>query len=165
MAFHINRVESESDINIVAQLADKIWREYFPDIIGQDQTDYMISLFQSAGAISAQIRMNDYSYYLLLHNGIHAGYFSLAVRGREMFLSKIYVKSDFRGLGLASHAFEFIENEARSRGLESIRLTVNRNNENSIKIYEHRGFVIVDRQNLDIGHGYYMDDYIMEKIV
>lgn len=165
MTIQIKKVASESDIQTVAHLAESIWNEYFPKIIGHEQTQYMISLFQSENAISAQIRMNEYSYYLIFDGNLPAGYFSVAVRGCEMFLSKIYIKSDFRGLGLASIAFEFIENEARSCHLDHIRLTVNRGNDSSINIYEHRGFKIVDQQKLDIGHGFYMDDYIMEKPV
>ncbi|NLT12175.1 MAG: GNAT family N-acetyltransferase [Clostridiaceae bacterium] len=165
MTIQIKKVESKSDIQIVAQLAESIWNEYFPKIIGQEQTQYMVSLFQSANAISAQIRMNEYSYYLLLHDSIPAGYFAVAVRECEMFLSKIYIRSDFRGLGISSKAFEFIENEARLCRLDRIRLTVNRGNDASINIYEHRGFKIVDQQKVDIGHGFYMDDYIMEKPV
>jgi hypothetical protein len=42
---------------------------------------------------------------------------------------------------------------------------VNRNNENSIKTYERFGFDKAGTQVADIGGGFVMDDYIMEKTI
>lgn len=48
-------------------------------------------------------------------------------------------------------------------GLESIYLTVNKNNTNTISAYIKLGFEIVDSIITDIGSNFVMDDYIMEK--
>jgi hypothetical protein len=42
-------------------------------------------------------------------------------------------------------------------------LTVNKYNELAKRAYLAKGFVIVDATVQDIGHGFVMDDYIMEK--
>jgi RimJ/RimL family protein N-acetyltransferase len=47
--------------------------------------------------------------------------------------------------------------------LNKIALTVNKNNVNSIKAYEKMGFKNVGSVVQDIGSGYVMDDYKMEK--
>ena len=60
---------------------------------------------------------------------------------------------------------QFIEQIARELGLSSIYLTVNKNNEHSIAVYKKKGFLTVKDQVADIGNGFVMDDYIMEKII
>ena len=44
-------------------------------------------------------------------------------------------------------------------------LTVNKGNELGIRAYEGNGFETMDAVEADIGSGFIMDDYIMEKRV
>ena len=48
-------------------------------------------------------------------------------------------------------------------GLQSVYLTVNKQNHGPIAVYKKLGFQIVDSVETDIGNGFIMDDYIMEK--
>lgn len=57
---------------------------------------------------------------------------------------------------------EFIKNLAIKGGKESIYLTVNRNNTETIQKYYSLGLKKVEERKTDIGKGYYMDDYILE---
>ena len=47
-------VKTDAEIAAVAELAQEIWTEHFPPIIGPAQTAYMIETFQSAKAIHRQ---------------------------------------------------------------------------------------------------------------
>ena len=58
---------------------------------------------------------------------------------------------------------DFIESKAKHYQLKTIRLTVNINNVNAIKAYEKLGFKNVGPLVTDIGNGFVMDDYQMEK--
>ena len=51
------------------------------------------------------------------------------------------------------------------QGLVALYLTVNRENAGSIAAYLAMGFRKVREQVTDIGEGYVMDDFIMEKAV
>ena len=82
-----------------------------------------------------------------------------------MFLSKLYVLRDFRGQGLGKTAMHFIENQAEQNNCSKITLTVNKYNTNSIKVYEKNGFINTGAVVIDIGNGFVMDDYTMEKIL
>ena len=44
-----------------------------------------------------------------------------------------------------------------------LSVTVNKGNELGIRAYEGKGFATIDAVETDIGEGYIMDDYIMEK--
>ena len=61
-------------------------------------------------------------------------------------------------------ALEFIEREARKRGLNSLWLTVNKGNP-AVSTYQQWGFRIAAAIVMDIGGGFVMDDYRMEKPV
>ena len=51
------------------------------------------------------------------------------------------------------------------RGLRAMYLTVNKGNELGIRAYKGTGFETIDAVRTDIGSGFVMDDYIMEKRV
>ena len=58
----IIKVESEPQIRQVANMAYKIWNEYYTPLIGKEQVDYMLSRFQNAKAIDKQIQ-EGYHYF------------------------------------------------------------------------------------------------------
>ena len=58
---------------------------------------------------------------------------------------------------------QFIEDKAKKYHCKIIRLTVNKNNTNSISAYEKLGFINKGGVVKDIGNGFVMDDYKMEK--
>lgn len=163
MRLQFQKVEKEKQLITLAALADAIWHEFFPGIITVEQVDYMVRKFQSYDAMRQQIR-EGYIYYLFALDGKIVGYMGIHPEEDErLFLSKLYLKKEYRGQGLASEAFAFLEQFCKDHGLGSIWLTVNRYNEHSILVYEKKGFVKVRTQAADIGNGFVMDDYIMEK--
>lgn len=155
-------VKDESQIEVVADLAGEIWKEHYTPIIGSEQVEYMVDKFQSYDAISNQIKEH-YLYYLIKDSDQHVGYIGLEPKEDELFLSKFYVKSSQRGKGLGKEALEFIEQLAIQKNLKKIALTVNKYNSLTIKIYLRLGFVNVGPIVTDIGNGYIMDDYLLEK--
>ena len=56
-----------------------------------------------------------------------------------------------------------MEEYSLKNGKKAIWLTVNKYNDHTIDVYRHRGFQTVRSQVSDIGNGYVMDDYVMEK--
>ncbi len=148
-----------------AALADEIWHEHYETILGIAQVDYMVEKYQSEEAIKAQIEQEGYEYYLLKCFGGTCGYLSIKIEKDALFLSKFYIAKKFRGRGIARQAMGFLENICRDKGLTRIWLTVNRYNTNSIRIYERLGFAKVGTQITEIGSGFVMDDYLMEKIL
>ncbi|RAP75716.1 GNAT family N-acetyltransferase [Paenibacillus montanisoli] len=157
------QVNTADEISEVAQLAAVIWRDYYVSIISSEQIEYMINKFQSISAITDQIHHQGYEYYSIHHDGANVGYMSVRQDEGKLFLSKIYISKEHRGRGYASHAFEFLEQLCKERKLSRIWLTVNRHNESSIAVYKKKGFRTIQVQIADIGNGYVMDDFIMEK--
>jgi diamine N-acetyltransferase len=149
----------------IASLAHEIWYEHYVPIIGREQVDYMVPKFQSSGAIAAQVARGQ-EYWLVSLDGDAAGYLCIEPQPEQgrMFLSKLYVRSALRGSGLGQAALAFIESHCRQASLTVLWLTVNRFNP-ALAFYERQGFVNVAEVVADIGGGYVMDDYRMEKVI
>ncbi len=157
-------VLTEEQINKTAVLADEIWHEFFPAIISVSQIDYMVEMFQSVNAITKQINENGYKYFLMHKNGTYAGYLAIQPQADgRLFLSKIYVKKEYRGQGFARQAFAFMDEYCKKNNHHAIWLTVNKHNDSSIAAYKKSGFSIVGEGVQDIGNGYVMDDYFLER--
>lgn len=156
------QVSTEHNIEIVESLAREIWTEHYIPIIGKEQVEYMLAEFQSRQAIGEQIRSGA-RYFLIKEGDAFIGYIAVQPKGRELFLSKIYVKSSRRGMGYGKKAVQFAEKVARELDLNKIVLTVNKNNVNTIRAYEKIGFKNAGSVIQDIGNGFVMDDYKMEK--
>ena len=157
-------VSTERHIDIVESLAREIWTEYYTPIIGRGQVDYMLDRFQSKQAVTDQIR-SGVVYFLMEENHEFIGYIAVQPRGDELFLNKIYVQSSHRAKGYGKQAVRSLEALARERGLRKIALTVNKNNVGAIRAYEKMGFRNTGPLVQDIGNGFVMDDYAMEKTV
>ena len=61
-------VTTPQQFDVVAGLAHEIWYEYYVPLIGRAQVDYMVSKFQSSGAMAGQMR-EGYEYYLAERDG------------------------------------------------------------------------------------------------
>jgi len=165
MSLSFQPVTTREAIEIAARLAAEIWKEHYIGIISAEQIEYMLDKFQSAHAIADQIEHQGYEYYLMQADGINAGYLAIRPENSKMFLSKLYLLKEHRGRGYGSRAIRFLAELCKERKLNAIWLTVNRHNASSIAVYERNGFRTVRTQVADIGGGFVMDDYVMEKEV
>jgi len=163
MKLSFRQVETRENIEAAAELASEIWHEYFISIITVEQIEYMLDKFQSVHAMTDQIERQGYEYYFMQADGHNVGYIGIKPEGTKLLLSKFYLLKAHRGQGYASQAMSFLEELCRQRKLGAIWLTVNRHNASTIAVYEKKGFRTVREQVADIGGGYVMDDYIMEK--
>ncbi len=164
MPSDMNLVQKDSDIEIVSMLAKEIWEEHYIPLIGSSQVEYMLDKFQSHKAIRSQI-IEGHEYYLAKYENEYSGYAALVVDNEKstIKISKLYTLGSVRGKGLGLAIMEYIENKCRSEGISALWLTVNKYNHNSIAWYKNRGFKVIRDEKTDIGNGYYMDDYVMEK--
>lgn len=100
-------VSNRKSIPVIAVLADKIWREYYPGIVPEAQIEYMLDKFQSEKAISKQLKER-FQYYLIQNGkGKSIGYLGIVpsfrrnrgAKGKALVLSKIYLTAENRWSG------------------------------------------------------------------
>lgn len=164
MPTDIYLVQTIDDIDTVSRLAREIWTNHFTPIIGKPQVEYMLDKFQSTEPIKKQIS-EGCEYYLAKAEDEYVGYTALISDpdNHKLMISKLYTLAKVRGTGAGTALLNHIEYLCSSRDISTLWLTVNKFNENVISWYKRRGFVIKDAVKADIGGGFYMDDYIMEK--
>jgi GNAT superfamily N-acetyltransferase len=155
---------SDSEIASIAALASEIWWEHFTPIIGQAQVNYMLEQFQSPPSIRKQID-SGHLYFLAQQKNRSIGYAGLIPDNEKHTaqLSKFYLLQQMRGQGLGRELMHYIETLCQNRQITRIWLTVNRHNAAPIAAYKKMGFIRTDQIIQDIGAGYVMDDFIMEK--
>ncbi len=147
----------------LAALAKEIWKEHYTPIIGAAQVEYMIERYQSAEQILEDISTNGYRYFIAHDGEKPVGYSGVKpdYDAGGLFLSKFYVKKDYRGRGISRLMLNKHISIAKEGKLSYIWLTVNKHNDDSIKIYNKLGFEIIEELVTDIGKGFVMDDYKM----
>ncbi len=150
------------NIDELVVLADAIWHEYWKDKLSDEQIEYMLKCFQSKPAIIKQIINENYQYYFINNSSENIGYFGVTNKDEYLFLSKLYISKDYRAKGFGRQTFEKIKKIAQLCHKNSIQLTVNKYNTDTINAYKKWGLKQINSLVTDIGEGFVMDDYIME---
>jgi GNAT superfamily N-acetyltransferase len=163
---HIEPLVPE-DAERVSALAREIWLAHYPDIVSVEQIEYMLRQRYEPAVIRAELQRKDVWWdKLRLADDIIAfsSYFLTGENG-EMKLDKLYVRQDSQRQGYGGMLIGRACEVARAQGCARLMLAVNRHNRSAIAAYGKHGFEIRETAVKDIGSGFVMDDYIMEKAV
>jgi ribosomal protein S18 acetylase RimI-like enzyme len=139
-------------------LAQEIWQAYYPPLIGQAQVDYMLNQFQSLSAITLDIHQG-MQYYLIQRGEMVLGYCALQPQGMHWYVSKLYILPQYHHQGIGSRAVNFMAKKALPLPL---RLRVYKYNP-ALRFYQKQGFRVIGPVTTDIGNGFVMDDFVMER--
>lgn len=156
---------TDADFGTVAALGETIWRGHYIGMIPAEQVEYMLQGRYTPEKLRAYLDAPDRWMRLLRVDGRPVGYCSYALGPTltEMKLEQLYLLADLKGQGLGGFMLRHVEAEARARGCASVWLTVNKQNAGSIAVYRKAGFTVREEAVFDIGNGFVMDDYVMEK--
>jgi len=155
-------VLDKQNIERLVGFAKPIWEEHYTPIIGEKQVAYMLDKFQSEQAVESQIN-EGYQYFEVYLDEQLVGYFSIQPRNESsLFISKFYLAKQARGKKLGSTMLEYIHNLAKKGKRKTIDLTVNKYNP-TYNVYLKLGFNNIGSVEMDIGNGYIMDDFLMQK--
>ncbi|MDZ4287172.1 MAG: GNAT family N-acetyltransferase [Prosthecobacter sp.] len=167
VAVRIRRI-AENELPIVQKLAHRIWFEYYPGIISEAQIRYMLAIWYETGAMIREMNMRDV-WFALIEAEAHGavGYLSFEQpQGTDIvFINKLYVLPEMHGRGLGAAALRWTEERARELDCQRVQLRVNKANAIAIRAYQRAGFRFLEDVCTDIGSGFVMDDYLMEKAV
>jgi GNAT superfamily N-acetyltransferase len=158
------QVVKECELEQLGELAREIWMEYYPPIIGEAQTNYMLHEMYSLETLKKQMNEKKHSFFFWTKNDIPAGFGSLDLHSPdEAFLAKFYLKKSFRGKGEGALFLNSLEKTAILHKRHLLWLTVNRHNITAINFYFKQGFKISRCADFDIGNGFFMQDFVMKK--
>lgn len=155
---------TEEDLFGLGECAREIWTRYYPSLIGMPQVIYMLNMMYSPAVLARQ-RESGHIFLKLLDGASRWAGFADVEPWPDgiLFLHKFYIQLHLRGHGVAPMLLEAVEDIAHRTGCQRIQLNVNRGNVPALRFYEKHGFKILYAFDLDIGQGFQMNDYRMEK--
>lgn len=152
----------ERDLATIARIAGEIWNMHYVPMIGQEQVDYMLGKFYSHASLIEQLGKGHCFYLITNAEGDTAiGFLSVSKSGeRDYFLHKLYIYDRKANAGAGT---ETLHQLIRITDPKTLTLTVNRKNYKSVNFYFKNGFKIKSVEDFDIGNGYEMNDFVMER--
>ena len=151
------------DINTIGFLAQQIWPDTYGSILPAEQLQYMMNLFYSPASLRRQM-VDEHHRFVLVENSDEAiGFASWSSTDDPGVykLHKIYFLPGQQGKGLGRSVLQFIFGEISPEGARILRLNVNRYNK-ARQFYERVGFAVTKEEDVPIGSGYFMNDFVME---
>lgn len=152
------------DIPVIQAIAAETWPVTFQDILSSEQIAYMMDMMYSTAALEQQIRDYHHRFLLAQHDTRHVGYLSFELNYKQQKktkIHKIYLLPKLQGRGIGKKLFDEVTQIALIHANETLSLNVNRDN-TAVSFYEKIGFKIVGQENIPIGNGFLMEDYVME---
>lgn len=163
MPLTIQQAET-ADIAIIRDLSRRIWYPTYKNILTAAQSDYMLDRMYSAAVLQQQ--MAETQVFLLIYeDALPVGFaaFECNYNGDAACkLHKIYLLPEMQGRGAGKLLLAAVAERARAAGQQTLLLNVNRFNK-AIHFYNSQGFRVIGEEDIDIGAGYFMNDYLMEK--
>lgn len=160
------RKAKEDDLTTIIKLAEEIWPATYSAYLSAAQLRYMLDLMYNRGELLSQMQ-NGHVFLMASIADEDVGFASFSQIAPEPVtykLHKIYVLPSSHGKGVGKFLMNEVVNLAKRQGAVYLQLNVNRNNK-AKDFYEKAGFVIKKTVDLDIGNGFYMNDYVMEKTI
>ena len=148
------RRASEADIPLIRRLAEVAFPATYAEIITPEQVDYMMEWMYGQESLLRQLTQERHVYFIGYAGSEPVGYVSVQPLDDEpglWELQKLYVLPSRQGQGYGY---------ARGLGGKRVELHVNRHNR-AYRFYCRMGMAPLRSGDFSIGHGYYMNDYIM----
>lgn len=156
---------TDSQFTAVRAIAFEVWPKTYGTILTATQLEYMLDMMYSVAALQEQSTLKQHHFVLIYVNDEAVGFASYEHNANESGktkIHKIYILSSQQGKGTGKALVGYIEQQALTFGDKALFLNVNKYN-SAIQFYHKIGFEIAKEEVIDIGNGFVMDDYVMEK--
>ena len=161
------RPATESDIPAIQQIAYDTWPSTYNQILSQTQIDYMLELMYNSEILKAQMTQKAQVFCLALRDYQPLGFVAYEVNYQHSTttkIHKIYILPQAQGQGVGKMLLNAAEEAAKKNANNALILNVNKFNK-AVSFYERVGFQQIDSEILEIGNGFVMDDFVMQKML
>lgn len=156
-----------NDYKKIQEIARQTWPDTYGAILSKEQLNFMLDAFYSVDALSNDVDSKGHHFLLAKENDVVLGFAAYEHSYQDNKITrihKIYILPQTQGKGIGKTLIEYIEKLAVENGSAALSLNVNRFNK-ALSFYQKIGFEIIAEENIKIGHGYLMEDFMMEKTV
>lgn len=159
------REATPDDYPVIQQIAYRTWPDTFGAILTPEQIEYMLGWMYSIPALEVQVNEKGHRFLMAQEGDENLGYLSYEVNYKgtsKTKIHKIYILPSAQGKGVGKALFAEATERALANANHTLSLNVNRQNP-AVQFYTKQGFQIVSEENIDIGNGFLMEDFVMEK--
>ena len=159
-------VARADQLPIIASLAHDIWHRYYPSIISKAQIDYMLRERYSAEALTQRFAGRGNVLLIAWLGPLAVGFACLSVAEEAMdeaSLDAFYLHPDHHRRGFGTIFMEQVVAHLDGQPQITLVLNVNRQNITAINFYFRVGFTLRSAVNVDLGHGFIGNDFVMER--
>ena len=161
-------IVDSKDFETIRQIAFETWPNAYGSIVTKEQLNYMLEKIYDVASLQHQQERLGHRFILAVdENNTAIGFASFSTyenQNNHHRLHKLYVLPNQQQKGIGKLLLEAIYTEIKKNGNGSIELNVNRYND-ALTFYKKLGFEILREEDIDIGEGFYMNDYVMFKEV
>jgi ribosomal protein S18 acetylase RimI-like enzyme len=157
------RLAGPADLPAIAALAGRVWRAHYPGIISPAQIEYMLGRMYAIDELAREMTEEGIRYACAEEGGALIAFVSWGPPAPRSKLHKLYVDPARQRRGVGSRLLAHVEGEARAAGARRLFLKVNKRNAQAIAAYRRAGYEVAAATVVDIGGGFVMDDWVMEK--
>jgi len=163
MILNFIELKTPESLQIIRDIAAGIWPETFREILSPEQISYMMEMMYAPAVMEKEFA-DGCHFDIVCIDDAPAGYMVYSAYAPETAkLHKLYLLSRYHGQGIGSAMLDYVADQARKLGFKSLLLNVNKHNAKAIKAYERNNFTTVEAVKIDIGNGFFMDDFVMKK--
>lgn len=165
------RFANEEDFSTIRNIAEVTWPVAYGHMLSKEQLDYMMEMMYAEESLIRQHTVLNHIFLLAEdQEGKALGFASYSMKNKEginidyFHLHKLYILPDLQQTGIGSMLLKAVEDNIRNGNPCILELNVNRNNR-AKEFYSKNGFEIIREEDIDIGNGFFMNDYVMAKVV
>lgn len=153
------------DLSAIQNIAYTTWPDTYGKILNIKQIDYMLDLFYAEAILKENILEKKHVFLLAKNQNTPIGFASFEhqyANQKATRLHKLYVVPQAQGKAVGKLLMAAVESSARENHSKFISLNVNKFNKAS-DFYRRLGFETIGEEDIQLAHGYLMEDYKMEK--
>ena len=162
---------TKNQLPIIQELAYKIWPGTYGDILSKVQLDFMLEKFYNIDYLENLLLVENQVFLLISENEVFVGFCAYQMHipiGNPAILKtklhKIYVLPETQGKGFGKILLQEVEKIALDNNNTAVFLNVNRYNK-AQEFYKNQQYKITSKVDIEIGNGYLMEDFVMEKML
>lgn len=158
-------IATKFELPIIKDLALKIWPSAYGEIISDVQLEYMLTKFYDLDFLEIQMNVKNQVFLIIENENKPVGFcsYELNIENSENTkLHKLYVLPETQGTGIGKKLLNEVEKIALENKNFSVILNVNRYN-TAFDFYKKQNYNVVKEVDIEIGNGYLMEDFVMEK--
>ena len=153
---------TKGELKIIQKMANEIWPICFKEMISESQITYMLHWMYNLKTLEDNFQKG-HQFIVFKKDNLYIGFASFELRkyNNSVRLHKLYVDPSNQNKGTGRVLLNFVINEGRNAQISKLDLFVNRSNP-AVLFYKKLGFKSIGSVDLEIGNGFYMNDYRME---